>query len=366
MDNLHMKLVITGGHHSSAIPVIKNIQKNYPEVELFWIGHRYSQKGNKADTLEYIEITKLGLSFYDLKAGKFYKTFDPIRLAKIPFGFFQAFLYLLKTKPDKILSFGGYLAVPVVLAGWVLKIPSVTHEQTAVAGYANKLISKFAKKILISWDQSRQYFPKEKVIYTGLPLRETIFEQRTDNFEINKDLPTVYITAGKTGSHIINTTVLESLEDLLNICNVIHQCGEHSELKDFEKLDGKYKSLDVAGKYHLKKYVLEDEIGEAFGKATLVVSRAGAHIINELIALEKPCVLIPIPWVSHNEQHKNAEVLVNTGLGRILEEKSLTSEKFINFIKNTLNDLDSLKIKDGQIKIEKNAAKKIVKEVFAL
>ena len=113
-----MKIVITGGHHTSALPVIKELRDSLPGVGLFWVGHKHSIRGDTNDTLEFKEITGLGIPFFNLQAGKLYKTLDPIRLLKVPFGFFQAFLYLLKVKPNVILSFGGYLAAPVVLAGF--------------------------------------------------------------------------------------------------------------------------------------------------------------------------------------------------------------------------------------------------------
>ena len=138
-----MKIVITGGHHSSALPVINNLRERFSDVEIYWIGHRYSMKGDINPTLEYKEITDLGIPFFDLKAGKLYKTYNLGRLLKIPLGLVQATFLLLKIRPDVILSFGGYLAAPVVIAGNALRIPSLTHEQTVTAGYSNKLISFF-------------------------------------------------------------------------------------------------------------------------------------------------------------------------------------------------------------------------------
>ena len=308
------KVVITGGHHSSALPVVEKLKSEHSDIELYWFGHRFSQKGNKSDTLEYREITALNIPFYDLKAGKFYKTYNPVRLLKIPFGFFQAVFLLLKVKPDLIVSFGGYLAVPIVLAGWILGIPSITHEQTVVVGLANRLISKFAKKVLISWKTSEEYFDNKKVVFTGLPLRKSIFNASSHSFGINQKLPSIYITGGKTGSHIINMLVLNILPELLKSYNVIHQCGEHSILNDYEKLLSKYAALgETKGRYFLRKFVFDDEIGEAFKTADVVISRSGAHTVMELIALEKPCILIPIPWASHNEQYENALLIKNVG-----------------------------------------------------
>ncbi len=331
-----MRVVITGGHHSSALPVISELQALHPDLEIYWLGHKYSMRGNKNPTLEYQEITAMGISFYELKAGKFYKTYNIGRLLKIPYGFFQAFYYLIKLKPDVILSFGGYLAVPVVLAGWVLRIPAVTHEQTVVAGYANKLIARFAKRIFVSWDDSCKFFPKSKVFYTGLPLRSALFEVRSNEFDINPALPTIYITAGKTGSHSINMVVKEIQHKLLEICNVIHQCGDHSQFNDYELLTKNLAGKTFPGKLFVRKFVYEDNIGEVFAKASVFVSRSGAHTTKEILTFKKKAVLIPIPWVSHNEQYENAKVAVKEGLAVIVDEPNLTPSLLLEAIRERL------------------------------
>ncbi len=346
-----MKLVITGGHHSSALPVIKKIKSISPDAQIYWIGHRKSLKGDENDTLEYKEISSLGIPFFDLKAGKVYRTFDPGRLAKVPVGFFQSLILLLKLKPDVILSFGGYLAAPVVFAGYILGIPSITHEQTVVAGYANKFNSLFAKKILISWPQSENVFPKSKTILVGIPIREGVTQVLSSNFTIENNLPTVFIMGGKTGSHFLNTLVKNSMKELLSNCNVIHQCGDNSVYKDYEGLCDLYAGLGegFVGKYFPRKFIFENEIGEAYRKSDLVVSRAGAHTVAELLTTQKPCILIPIPWVSHNEQFENAYLLEKAGLAKIIGEKSCTGEVFVGTIREVLGNLDTFKLKDNSL-----------------
>lgn len=330
-----MKVAITGGHHTSALPVIDLMLKD--EVQIIWFGHRHSLKGNKNDSLEYKQIADRKIPFIDLKAGKFYKTYDPIRLAKIPFGFFQALYYLAKERPDVVLSFGGYLAVPVVIAAWVLGIPSITHEQTIVTGYANKLISKFAQKILISHEESRSFFPPEKTVFSGIPLRKALFEVKTDSFVFNDNRPILYITAGKTGSHKINQVVLECLPNLLDRYNIIHQTGDNSVYDDYHVLIRKREDLASQknlGGYYLRKFVMDDEIGEIFHKADLILSRAGAHTVYEIKTFNLPAVLVPIPWVSHNEQYKNALLLEDLGLGLILEEENLNCANLLTSLRS--------------------------------
>ena len=370
-----MKLVITGGHHSSALPVIKKIKSISPEARIYWIGHKRSLKGDENDTLEYKEISSLGIPFYDLMAGKVYRTFDLARLIKVPIGFFQSLALLTKLKPDVILSFGGYLAAPVVLAGYILGIPSITHEQTVVVGYANKLISFFAKKILISWPQSEKIFPKNKTVLVGIPVREEITRVLSSTaldsvFSTDNGLPTVFIMGGKTGSHLLNILVKNSLRKLLSSCNVIHMCGDNSVYRDYETLSILYSSMEgnTAGKYFPRKFIFENEIGEAYKKSDLVVSRAGAHTIAELLTTRKPCILIPIPWVSHNEQFENASLLERAGLAKIVEEKDCIGGSFVNTIKGMLGNVKMFTLKDSSLLslLKSDSAERIAHETIKL
>lgn len=361
-----MKLVITGGHHTSAMPVIQELKKSHPEVEIFWIGHKYALEKSKNESLEFIEISKEGIPFYELKAGKVYRAGNLGRILKTPLGFAQAFYLLVRIKPNAILSFGGYLAAPVVFAGWVLGIPSVTHEQTVVLGYANKFISRFAKRILISWESSRKFFKSDKTILTGIPLRESILLQKTNNYEFNNNLPVIFIICGKSGSHKINELVLANLKDLLSFANVAHQTGSHSIYNDITSLKDKYSSIhnEINGKYYAKEFILEDEIGEIYLKSDLVISRAGAHSVYELAVLKKPSILIPIPWVSHNEQLENALMLKSLGLAVIIEEKNLNYEELRKNIKWVLGNLDEIMKNSKSFTYIKDSVNLIINAVF--
>ena len=205
-------------------------------------------------------------------------------------------------------------------------------------------------------------------MFAGLPLRENIFSVGTAFDSIQKDLPTVYITAGKTGSIKVNEAVSECLARLLSMANVIHQCGDHSQYNYYDQLSRDYEDIkgSVLGTYHLRKFVLSDEIGAALNKADLVVTRSGAHITAELIALEKPCLLIPIPWVSHNEQNENARVLKNAGLAKILDEKDLNGETLLDAIRAQLQTLSNYTLKVPSYKdvVNKDAAKIIAQETL--
>lgn len=308
------KLVFTGGHHTSALEVAKLLQKEGWQIN--WFGHRHSMWGDTADSAEYREVTAAGIKFYNLYAGKFYRTYNPLKLIRILIGFFQSLLLLLLLRPDGIVSFGGYLAVPAVISGWLLSIPGITHEQTMVAGWSNRLLSLFVKKIAVAWPQSTKFYPESKTVVTGLPIRPEILIPKPEI----KNL--IYITGGKNGSQAINKVVFALLPKLLKKYKIIHQTG--------------FKDLKIALKFKHKNYEAFDYDSvkgmEALKSAEVIVSRAGAHTVYELGILGKRCVLIPIPWVSHNEQQKNAEILSTQAV--ILPQDRLSASKLVSSIES--------------------------------
>jgi len=315
MYNICVKrLVFTGGHHTGALEVAKKLQSD--GWHIVWFGHRHTMWGEKADSGEYREVTAAGIKFIDLKAGKFYRTFHPLKLVRIPYGFFQALFQLIVLRPSGIVSFGGYLAVPTVIAGWLLGIPAITHEQTVVAGWANKLICLIARKIAITWPQSAGNYPKSKVIVIGLPLREDIKKIRNPKSEIRN---LVYITGGKQGSHVINEAVFAALPQLLKKYTVIHQTGFADLSRALEVKDSHYHAFDFSSSQGIS----------ALAQAEVVVGRSGAHTTYELGFLGKKSVLIPIASASHNEQYLNAKLLADSNLAIILPQSHLTPQSLV-------------------------------------
>jgi UDP-N-acetylglucosamine--N-acetylmuramyl-(pentapeptide) pyrophosphoryl-undecaprenol N-acetylglucosamine transferase len=358
------KVVICGGHHNSALVVAEALrEKGY---QVFWLGHKYSMIGDKNPSAEYLEVTKKEFPFVEIKAGKFQPRYQFFHyLLRIPLGFWQSFTSLQRIKPDLIFSFGGYLALPVAYAGFLLGIPVVTHEQTAISGWANKMIARVAKKVFVTHETSSKYFPQEKVVVTGLPIREEVLKKGKKLFQNGKK--TIYVTGGKQGAHVVNEAIFAILPELLEKFNVIHQCGSTSVFNDIKKAKGLKERLGDKGKYYWpKEYFFEEEIGSVFSSADLVISRAGAHTVYELLALKKPSILIPIPWASGNEQEENAKVLVNAGLGEILPQKELEAGKLWGAILEFEKNLSSKSTIPPSPKIEADATPKIVSEIEKL
>lgn len=363
------RIIITGGHLTPALAVIDELIRR-GSWEILFIGRKYAVEGDRTPPIEAQIIPKRGIWFVAINAGRvqrFFTRYTILALLKIPLGFFQAFYHLIRFKPNVILSFGGYVSVPVVFAGWLLGIPALTHEQTAVQGLATKVNTLFAKKIAVSWPKTLDQFPAKKAVLTGNPIRGEIFivnEKlwRTLNFE--KDLPFILVTGGNQGSHVINQAVKGALPQLVKKYNLFHQCGHVAIFGDYEQLLKAQKKLSpkLKRRYHFKKYVTGKEWSTLLGKADLVVSRAGANIISELAALGKPAILIPLPWLYQDEQTKNAQMLTRIGIAKILPQKKLSTKTLSSSINKMITNLDKYKANAPKAKklVKLDAAKRIV------
>ncbi len=366
-----MKIVLIGGHLSPALSVLEALPKN---TKILFIGRKYALEGDNALSLEYKTVTSLNIPFVGLNTGRLQRKltrFTLFSLLKLPFGIIKSLLILIEFRPDVVVGFGGYVSIPVIFCASILRIPSVIHEQTMEAGLANRLVSRFARKICISWETSKKYFPKNKVVLTGNPVRKfPIFnppagkEFCISESIFNNKLPTIYVTGGSSGSHSINVLIERIVRELLGICNIIHQTGDAHEYHDFDRLEGIRQSLPekLRDNYILKKFIDPSEVGELINLSSLIISRSGMNTITELLYFEKPALLIPFPFSQNNEQLKNAKFLENIGLGKVLQQKDLDSRKLFQVIEHMLRNRDNYKVNKNKFKNTpgKNATQNII------
>jgi UDP-N-acetylglucosamine--N-acetylmuramyl-(pentapeptide) pyrophosphoryl-undecaprenol N-acetylglucosamine transferase len=318
-------ILFTGGHHTSALSIAKITKKE--GFNIVWVGHKYAASRDKSLSGEYQEVTGAKIEFYSLKTGRFYRTRNPLEFVKIFLGFLQAFSILIKTRPGLIVSFGGYLSVPIVISGWILGIPSITHEQTVVTGWATKAISPFVKKVLLTHASSINPKFKNKSLVVGLPLDKSFFQSIKKKYSP----PMLFVTAGKQGSHIINEVIFQTIPQLIKKYTIIHQTGGNSQFNDFDRARRIKKGLsDHKNRYLPVKYVFESEFNKLLRSAKIIISRSGAHTAYKISFFKKPNILIPIPWVSHNEQYKNAEMVSKHTPTIILDEKDVNPELIID------------------------------------
>jgi UDP-N-acetylglucosamine--N-acetylmuramyl-(pentapeptide) pyrophosphoryl-undecaprenol N-acetylglucosamine transferase len=256
-----------------------------------------------------------------------------------------------------------------------LRVPSLTHEQTALAGLANRIAGRLATRVAVSFPQSARFFDPSKVIVTGNPVRPSILNgdaaQAASLFGFDPALPTLYITGGAQGSHAINLAVREALPALLDCCQVVHQCGSGPDGSghDLRMLEKAREELppEQQARYVVQAYV-GDELGDVYALASLVVGRAGAGTLNELANLGKPSILVPLPGAAGGEQEANARALEKEGGAVVLLEENLTADSLSLAVCSLITDSEKLaEMSAGVRKLATTgAADKIVDELLRL
>jgi UDP-N-acetylglucosamine--N-acetylmuramyl-(pentapeptide) pyrophosphoryl-undecaprenol N-acetylglucosamine transferase len=329
------KVVLTGGHLTPALGVIEQILKEKDNWEIFYFGRKYALESNKAESFEYRTLSKRAkINFVPITTGRVQRKFTPNTiksLIKIPFGFLQALWLLIKIKPKAIISFGGYLSVPVVISGWLLGIPAITHEQTRTVGLGTKINKFFVKKIAVSFPEVINQLPAKKTVLTGNPVESAVFKYRPNKNDVHfkpiikSKKPLIVVTGGKTGSQIINQTVLKIKDKLTKNYFIFHQIGLDSNVE--EKIEHNYIAV---------RFKENHEFGWLYRQSDLVIGRSGANICTYLAALKKPALLIPIPWTAENEQVKNAQWLEEIGLAKKIDQKSLSPKLLYKEIKSMI------------------------------
>lgn len=363
-----MKILITGAHFTPAQAVIEELKK-VSDIEIIYVGRKSTLEGDKTQSVESKVLPSLGVRFIPITAGRFNRYFSfwsIVSFFKIPVGFIQAFWIILKEQPDVILSFGGYVAFPVVFWGWWFSVPILVHEQTLVSGLSNYLSSFFASKIAVSFDKKYSY-NKDKIILTGNPIRRELSEIKNSHNLKKDNLPLVYITGGNQGSHVINKTVEDILKELTKAANVFHQTGD-SNFKDFERLSEKRDELEDKNRYTIKKWFDQKEVAQILSQADLVIGRSGANTLSELAYFGVPAITIPLPGLFNDEQKVNAKFFEKAGLCRVIYQSDLTGKKLLEAVKDSLRKQSSLKRKAENAKkiIIKDAAPKLLQETLAL
>lgn len=353
--------MLTGGHAATtAIATIEElIRRKGENLDLYWIGSKTALEGKKHPTLESRYLPKMGVSFKPIVSGRLQRKFTIWTIpsyAKIPLGIFNALFLLIKIKPKVTLSFGGFAAFPVVFSSWLLRIPVVIHEQTAAAGRANLASKFFAKKIAISRASSKEYFPSRKTVLTGNPILTQVAEISPKSSQENP--PVIFVTGGSRGSVVVNKLIDANLEKLLGSYRLIHQTGFVDNKRFKEKKKNLKKSLGE--KYEIFSVIEPMDIDGVYKRADVVIARAGANTVSELVAMKRPCLLVPIPWSYKNEQVKNAEFAKSQKIAKIFSQDNENSGDFLkdisNLVKNQKRIVESAKTFD----FDKQASKRLV------
>jgi UDP-N-acetylglucosamine--N-acetylmuramyl-(pentapeptide) pyrophosphoryl-undecaprenol N-acetylglucosamine transferase len=342
-----MKIVFTGGGSAGHVTPNIALMPTF-KAEGWQMDYIGSETGIERKLIEALAVPYHAVSSGKLRRYMDVKNFsDPLRLIK---GIVQAGILLRKLKPNVVFSKGGFVAVPVIIGSWLNKIPVVIHESDMTPGLANKLSLPFATKVCVSFPETLKYIPQ--AVCTGTPIRQELLQGNADaglafcNF--TKALPVLLVIGGSLGSEKINAAVRSGLATLTTTFQIIHLCGK-----------GNVKSELATERYKQFDYVTA-EMADILACASLVISRAGANSIFELLALRKPALLIPLSAAaSRGDQILNAASFKKNGYAKVLQEESLTPESLVANVQELYRERETV-IEKMNAAQKKNSVDEIV------
>lgn len=376
-----MKILVsgggTGGHITPALAVIEALESKVDDLEILYIG---SKQG-----MENSIVPKIGICFEGISAGKFRRyhqnifldIFNPFTIFKnladffkIFIGIYESILKIKKFQPNTIFLKGGYVSLPVGIAAKILRVPFVLHESDSIPGISNRLLSKYAATVCVSFPE--EYFEgifSKKPIYTGNPIRKEIIEgdkgRAQTKFSLKKELPIIMVMGGSQGANKINRLIDSALEDILYKYQLIHITGT----RDYDWIDFRANKLAKELKENYKYFdFISSDLKDAYAVSDLVISRAGCNVLTELAATKKPCILIPILSSAGNHQYENALIFSRKGAAYLMDEGVIEGSDLlrqINFMVENKEERNRMS-KAISLFYKEDAASKIADEVLKI
>lgn len=317
------RIVLTGGgtagHVTPCIALLPQLTQEGFDIQ--YIG---SYNGIERKLIE-----EYGIPYHGISSGKLRRYFDPKNFSdpfKVIKGYLEASKILKSLKPDVVFSKGGFVTVPVVLAAKHHKIPVIIHESDMTPGLANKLALPSATKVCVNFPETLKFFPAGKAVLTGTPIRKELFSgnklRGLDFCGFSANRPVLLIVGGSTGSRVINDVIREMLPTLLRDFQVIHLCGKGNLSERHNDTPG-----------YVQFEYIRAELSDLLAAADIVISRAGANAICELLALRKPNILIPLSAAaSRGDQILNADSFEHQGFSYVLREEDLSLSNLLEAI----------------------------------
>jgi UDP-N-acetylglucosamine--N-acetylmuramyl-(pentapeptide) pyrophosphoryl-undecaprenol N-acetylglucosamine transferase len=318
----------TGGHLFPAVAAAQALRVRQPDSEVLFVGTR-----RKIDTssLKMYGFASSSIYSYGLKGKSVTELIKA--LAVLPLSCLQAARIIRGFRPDVALGVGGYVTGPVMLAAKVLGVPTVIHEQNSVPGLANRKLGGLVDHICLSLPGSERFFPKERVLFTGNPVRQNILELAVKP-RTAAGSPTLLVLGGSQGAHALNTLVTDAFcnsgKERLAAVSVIHQTGK----TDAGWVEQRYREAGV----HARVEPFFQDMGEVYAAADLLVSRAGATTLTELAVLGKPAVLVPYPYAADDHQSKNAAYYAAGGGALQFKEEDVSGELLTGLLEELFGD----------------------------
>jgi len=321
----------TGGHIYPGLAIAKALERISHDLRVVFVG---TAKGLEAKIIpregyEIQFIRSEGVVRRGLLRGG-------LALMKIPLSMIDSVRIFRQVRPDIAIGVGGYSSGPVILVAWLMGIPTVIHEQNTLPGLTNRILSRFVDAVAVTYQESMNYFPREKIYLTGNPVREEILqgdrERGYERFSLEKDRFTIFVFGGSRGSSTINRAVVDSLdflESLRDRIQFLHQTGD----RDMRDVKEAYRAKNFRGTI----ISFTNEMADAYAVADLVISRAGATTLAELTACGKAAILIPYPFAAGDHQELNARKLMDIGAARVIRDRDLDGRTLSGLIIHLIN-----------------------------
>ena len=363
MKRVLIALGSTGGHIFPGISILNHLESVNDKIEVKLV--------NSIDSKVLIPNLKKKNEIYKIKSTGFVgkSLIDRIKsLVFFIFSIIQSLRIIFKFKPEIIIGTGGFVSLPIALAGYILNKRIYIAEGNSVPGLSNRIISKFSNKIFINFQESEKYFKKNLCVKTGFPIRKLTF-----NIDIKKDID-IFILGGSQGSVALNEKVTKSIYEFLKrinkerdpqIIRIIHQCGSENngEIKAYyEKLKKEFSFLE----YEVYEFI--ENIDNFYQRSRILISRAGASTIAESLFYQIPTIYFPITNSSGNHQYLNAKEMVSKNFGLMCSEDitaELFSESIFKLLYNKeINESISRSLKNNAVNLKEDAASKIIKGIL--
>lgn len=354
----------TGGHIFPAVSIANAIKAEYPDAEILFVGAEGRMEMQRVPAAGY-KIIGLPIAGFDRK--NLLK--NVVVLYKIAKSQWKARKIIKEFKPHVVVGVGGYASGPTLKTAGQMGIPTLIQEQNSYAGVTNKLLAKSAKKICVAYDGMERFFPAEKIIKTGNPVRQNLLDAKvtkaeaTESFGLDPKKRTVLVIGGSLGARTVNDSILQHIEDIREAKDVqfIWQTGKYYS----EEIHMALAKEDPVQNMKVTDFI--SNMDNAYAAADLVISRAGASSISELCLLKKPCILVPSPNVAEDHQTKNALALSTKGAAIFVKDSDARNELIPLALKTVVDDaqLASLSENVGKLAYH-DSAKKIADEVVKL
>jgi UDP-N-acetylglucosamine--N-acetylmuramyl-(pentapeptide) pyrophosphoryl-undecaprenol N-acetylglucosamine transferase len=369
-----MKIVLagggTGGHFYPLIAVAEELRRAMRERKMLEAKIYYLAPTPYSSRI----LFDHDIDYRKIRAGKirrYHSILNFFDWFKTAWGVIKATALLFQIYPDVVFGKGGYTSFPVLFAAKLLKIPVVIHESDSEPGRVNKWAAKFAKAIAISYKETADFFPKNKTVYTGNPIRPELLMPITEGayefLHLEEGVPVILILGGSQGAMVINENILDSLSRLVLKYQIIHQTGKNNYVDCLGRTKVILENNPHQGRYHPFEYLNELALRMSVGVSKLIISRSGSTLF-EIAAWSLPSIVIPIPEKVSHDQRRNAYAYARTGAAMVIEQENLSPEIIMSEVDRIMENPNIYNKMQLAAKAfaKSDAARKIAEEIISL